>query len=332
MRRRKIAAEGMVVVTSSSFFQIVENSKGGTVNGLLLAAGIGEAVTIREVSLPSKRRLAVPPAVAIVIAGLTLFTAPRAWAGIDPWADAVIHYNAGTNPQTGYTGNSNVVLGSPERVTGEVTPFPPFPGSVTMFSTPYGFDEIISIGAGGELIVRFDEPVIDRPGTDMLIFGNAFFALDSSFSLVDGIVSEPGTVEVSVDGIDWRPANGFADGLFPTQGFLDTDMFGSTIGTQPTDFLKPMNPSLTINDFLGLTYAQALALYDGSGGGASIDIAGSGLANFQFVRVSVPTGALFSTEVDAFAAVPEPATAGLFLIVGVMIRHRRRGHDCRVKP
>lgn len=281
MRRRKIAAEGMVVVKRFSFSLFV------IISGFTSLAG--------SVASPAR-------------------------ASIDPWADAVIHYNAGSNPQVGYTSNSNVVVGSPERVTGENTPFPPFPGSVTMFSTPYGFDEIISIGAGGELVVRFDEPVIDRPGTDMLIFGNAFFALDSSFSLVDGIVSEPGTVEVSVDGIDWRPANGFADGLFPTQGFLDTDMFGNNIGTQPTDFLKPVNPTLTINDFLGLTYAQAMALYDGSGGGANIDIAGSGLASFQYVRVSVPAGVLHSTEIDAFAAIPEPATAGLLVIGAVLLR------------
>jgi len=286
MRRRKIAAEGMVVVSSVSKF----------------------------VSITA-------------IASLTLLAAQSAQAGIDPWADAVIHYKAGTNPQADYVGNPNGVLGSPERVTGENTPFGPFPGSVTMFSSPWGVDEIISIGAGGELIVRFDEPVIDRPGTDFLIFGNAFFALDATFSFIDGIASEPGTVEVSIDGLDWRPANGFADGLFPTQGFLDTDMFGSNIGTVPTDFLKPVNPALTINDFMGLTYAQALALYDGSGGGANIDIAGSGLASFQYVRVSVPTGALHSTEIDAFAAIPEPTTAGLLMLGGVIVIRRKQGRQ-----
>lgn len=288
----------------------------------MLAAPTRRTANRRPLTVPPQQSYARIVFFVAIFVSCELLTTPPARATIDPWADAVIHYNAGTNPQVGYTSDANVVVGSPERVTGENTPFPPFPGSVTMFSTPYGFDEIISIGAGGELIVRFNEPVIDRPGTDMLIFGNAFFALDSSFSLVDGIASEPGTVEVSIDGIDWRPSSGFADGLFPTQGFLDTDMFGSNIGTVPTDFLKPVNPALTINDFVGLTYTQAMALYDGSGGGANIDIAGSGLASFQYVRVSVPAGALHSTEIDAFAAIPEPATAGLMVMGALFVAHR----------
>jgi len=284
MRRRQIAAEGMVVVKLHSFSPIV---------------ALSLSVCPWELSGSIVARAA------------------------DPWADTVINYNPGADPQTDYTGDPNAVLGSPERITGENTPFGSFPGSVTMFSTPWGVDEIVSIGAGGELIVRFNEPVIDRPGADFLIFGNAFFSLDlDTFSIIQGIASEPGTVEVSVDGLDWRPAQGFADGLFPTQGFLDADVFGTIIGTQPTDFLKPVNPALTISDFIGLNYTQALALYDGSGGGASIDIAGSGLASFQYVRVSVPVGALHSTEIDAFAAIPEPATAGLVVIGALMIRRR----------
>ena len=46
--------------------------------------------------------------------------------------------------------NPAVTLGSPERMTGEVAGFP---GVVSMFSGPFGTDEIFSIGTGGHLTV-----------------------------------------------------------------------------------------------------------------------------------------------------------------------------------
>ncbi len=228
-----------------------------------------------------------------------------------PFAAQVLEYHAGIGAEPDYTGDSSVVLGSPERYTGELSPFP---GDVTMFSSPFGTNEILSIGAGGWVTVAFDAPMVNDPshphGVDLIVFGNTFFNLDfgdPNFPIV-GITPEPGIVEVSADGSDWRPLSCAADGLFPTQGYLDSGEFGFPAGSIPTDFLKPIDPTLTIGDFSGLTYSQALALYDGSGGGTPCDIAESGLMSASFVRVRVPEGANWSTEVDAFVRVPEPAT------------------------
>ena len=244
----------------------------------------------------------------------------------DPWADHVVGYSPGTNPQAGYTPDPTVTLGSPERFSGELTPYP---GDVTIFSSAFGTDEIISVGAGGSLTVRFDDPVVDAPshlyGVDLVVFGNAFFTPDfgNPDYPITGINNEPATVEVSADGLSWFTLSGTADGLFPTQGYLDSGEFGFPPGSAPTDFLKPVNPALGMSDFLGLTYAQALALYDRSGGGTPFDISATGLSSISYVRVSVPEGANWSAEIDAFANVPEPSVGALILIGATLLGARR---------
>ncbi len=275
------------------------------------------------------------PVLVLVLLLLTLSaTFPTLADGsFDPWADYVVNYNAGINPEPGYVSPGTAALGAPERVTGENHTFP-FPSDVTMFNTPYGFDEIVSIGAGGELVVRFDQPIVNAPhhafGVDLIVFGNTFFA--TSDFVVGNIVGdnrEPATVEVSSDGTNWFDVTPAADSLFPTQGFTDALIFGTDenfqpSGTIPADFLRPVNPSLTINDFLGLTYAEALALYDGSGGGTPIDIGPTGLLEASYVRIRVPEGAQHSAEIDAFVAVPEPGTSGLFCAVVLLAGAWRR--------
>jgi len=249
----------------------------------------------------------------------------------DPWADKVRNYAPGVGAAPDYIADPTVALGAPERVTGEVTPFGPFIGDVTMFNSPFGTNEIISIGAGGSLELEFTDPIVDDPahpfGVDLIVFGNAFFTDDFAMpgTVVAGIAADPALVELSQNGMDWFPVSMPADALFPTQGFVDAAPFGGDpSGTIATDFLKPIDPSLTINDFLGLDYAAALALYDGSGGGAPIDIAETGLASASFLRISLPSDASFNAEIDAVAAVPEPTTTGLlFMGIGCLAGKRR---------
>lgn len=262
-------------------------------------------------------------------------------ASADPWADAVRDYSPGLGAAPDYIADPTVALGAPERITGEMSPFGPFVGDVTMFNTPFGTDEIISIGAGGFIELEFNEPIVDDPshlyGIDLIVFGNALFIDDflEPGARVEGIASESALVEVSQNGVDWFAVPYAADGLFPTQGFLDAEAFGQDgaglpSGTIPTDYLKPVDPSLTIDDFLGLDYAAALALYDGSGGGAPIDIAGSGLSSASFVRISLPDGVGYNAEIDAVAAVPEPSAAAIMLIGVVGLAGRRRRQTPRI--
>ena len=89
------------------------------------------------------------------------------------FASEVVSYSAGTNASAGYT-DPSVALGSPGRATGTGA----FDGALTPFNAPYQASDVVSIGAGGSLVVRFDHPVTDDAsnpyGVDLLVFGNAF--------------------------------------------------------------------------------------------------------------------------------------------------------------
>lgn len=279
-------------------------------------------------------RLAALMAVALMPTAVT-----RPAAAADPWADQVVSYSPGATADPNYSATPGVVIGAPERFTGENTPFGPFPGAVTMFNPAFGLDEIISIGEGGQLTVRFDEPITDDPahlyGIDLLVFGNSFFAADfSNFpdashlgtaALFD---SDSAVIELSADGVNFLPVSTLADRLFPTEGYLDTLAFDGAPGLLPTDFTRPVNPALSLSDFDGLTHAQARALYSGSGGGAPVDLAEVGLTSVSHVRIRVPDDGNAAThlkaEIDAFATVPEPGTLALFGLAAFRWRCGRR--------
>jgi hypothetical protein len=72
---------------------------------------------------------------------------------------------------------------------------------------------------------------------------------------------------------------------------------------QPTDFTRPVDPALTMSSMLGRDLAGLRDVYRGSGGGAGVDIASSGLAFISYVRISNPPGATENIEIDAVAAV-----------------------------
>ncbi|HYF14314.1 MAG TPA: hypothetical protein VD971_04495 [Phycisphaerales bacterium] len=234
----------------------------------------------------------------------------------DPWADEVMSFNAGAGANPAHP-NPNASLGSPERFTGEGV----FPGTVTPFASAYGGNEIVSIGAGGSLVVRFDEPVRNDPGNpygiDLIVFGNTFF-YDPSFEPIATALWEPGgRIEVSADGADWELAPGVnADGLFPTLGYTDeASPFGSAApGQVPTDFTKPVNPAFA---WQGQDLAGLIAGYDGSGGGAGVDIGALGFSEISYVRVSLPAGTPGKFEIDAFSDVTAVPSPGMLVLAAV---------------
>ena len=99
--------------------------------------------------------------------------------GQSHWAVEVIDFDAGTTGTPGFD-NPATALGEPERFTGEGV----FPGVVSPFNPAFGTDELVSIGEGGHLTVRFDRPINNNGshlfGVDLIIFGNGGFA-DSDF-------------------------------------------------------------------------------------------------------------------------------------------------------
>ena len=233
-----------------------------------------------------------------------------------PYATEVISYTAGNNAVSGYT-NPSTALGEPERQTGW--------GDVTMFNPPWLTDEIVSIGAGGSLVVKFDHQVLDNSetanwGIDFLVFGNAMFT--NSGGTASGCFAEPANIAVSQYGTTWYDIDGiYADNLFPTQGFTDTSSIYGSDGSTPTDFTLPVDPGIAWN---GKTYSELLTLYNGSGGGTGVDFSGTGLDWIQYAKVYQDSTDTWSAEIDAFAdVVPEPATLALLGLGGLLSRRRR---------
>jgi hypothetical protein len=233
-----------------------------------------------------------------------------------PYADAVVSYNPGVGYSQGFTSPS-VALGEPSRVN-------PFGDATDPFDPPYGKDQIVSIGEGGSLTVRFQTPILNHPhnlfGYDFLIFGNSGFIITNDFDLstyewigtpaTDGslFAANEGSTRVSVsrDGIvfyELRAAIApIVDRLFPTDAAGDVHI--------------PVAPQVGQEDLAGATLEGLRAAYAGSAGGAAYDISWAvdalgrpvQLPEIKFVRVEVLTG---KSEVDAFSAVvrnvPGPA-------------------------
>ncbi len=169
--------------------------------------------------------------------------------------------------------------------------------------------ELVTVGNGGQLIVKFSHPVDDdrnNPfGIDLIVFGNAqlnmgeYWTNDdpADFSIAgNGLIEEPGVVSVSQDGVNWYtfdPNSGpLVDTFAPTLGRVyDPNDHDETIGTwnhwwaAPTNPTLPLDPNLTGADFAGLTVAQAAVVYGSSAGGTGFDISRFGLDWIEYVRV-----------------------------------------------
>ncbi len=223
----------------------------------------------------------------------------------NPWADTVVSYIEGVGGADGYN-IPEVSIGEPSRFTGEDI----WPGVVSPFNTPWLSNEIVSIGAGGSIVVSFDEPVQNDPanpwGVDFLIFGNTG-CIDNSYpnGIVGGVYSEDGgLVEVSQDGSLWVAiSTELADGLWPTRGFTDSQPYDVVEGSEPSNFTLPVDPRLTLEDVMNLDNAALMNLYGSSGGGTPIDIAETGLTEISYVRISVENSSKLTPEIDGFADV-----------------------------
>jgi hypothetical protein len=254
-------------------------------------------------------------ALGAVCAALQALAAP-ALAGDDPFADQVVAYDEGANPAPGYT-DPLAALCAPQRFTGEGV----FPSVVSPFSPPFGIDEIVSIGAGGHLVVRFDTPVTDDPGNpygiDLLIFGNTGL-IDANWpqGVVGGVFgNDGGVVEVSADGIQWHLVEGTgADALMPTLGYLDAGPYDEQPGSTLSTFTRPADPALAPEDLMGLDYQALLELYAGAGGGTGIDLGAVGVEAVSYVRITNPgdPAATPAVEIDALGDVtPDSGPADL---------------------
>ncbi|MBL9138043.1 MAG: PEP-CTERM sorting domain-containing protein [Verrucomicrobiales bacterium] len=281
----------------------------------------------RTLLRPVAVALSSPPFPALPLtAAVTALLLPAAVA--ENYASSVVQYLPGVGAAVGYDQPASV-LGEPSRITpGD------FGGPVDPFSGPWQSGQLVSLGAGGSLTIRFASPVFNSPGNpyglDFSIFGSAAFMITNGDFTGGGITdgsmfgSAAGETRVSVsaDGSTFYlldPARApIVDGLFPTDG--------------GGDFTRPVNPSLTAADFSARGLAGIRELYAGSGGGTGYDLAwardGSGQAvpldHIEYVRIDVLSD---RAEIDALVAVPEPGAgwllglgAGLWLLTRAQSR------------
>lgn len=189
---------------------------------------------------------------------------------------------------------------------------------------PFRSFEVVTIGNGGQLTVRFDHPVKNDPhnpyGADFIVFGNFVHKTSGGGPWTNGnpnhttignpLQSEPGVVSVSQDGQTWFTFNTgpFADVFPPTLGrTYDPNNPDPNLGAWnqwwgvPTDPTKPLDPNVT--SLAGKTVAQAALAYDGSAGGTPFDIGVLGLDWIRYVRIQNGPNSLLTAEIDALADV-----------------------------
>jgi len=103
--------------------------------------------------------------------------------------------------------------------------------------------------------------------------------------------------------------------MFPTNAFVwDSD---SNDWGEELDWLKPVDPNLSISDFDGLSVAEAIELYDGSAGGTGFDLKdldpndyaalvidpNTGRKWIQYIKVDYLPGSDYAGEIDGFSDV-----------------------------
>jgi hypothetical protein len=241
-------------------------------------------------------------------------------AVFDPndFAVEVVEYVPGGGIPTHYwTGqpysNPSAALGRPTAETlgdGTAAPFGQMVPVVPVYPA-WLPSEVVSIGFGGHLTLRFGRRVYDDPdnpfGKDLIVFGNSFQNINQSSYWMMGnpallttlnkpCTKEPAVVSVSQDGVYWftftmdeayRINPNFADPNFPGRygllGDFFADAFAPTLGRmyepdlpgwwgEETDPTLPLDPAVLETDFRNTTLAQIAQKYGKSAGGTALDI------------------------------------------------------------
>jgi hypothetical protein len=255
------------------------------------------------------KRFSAAPAIAG--AGLVLCTG-FARAGIT--ASSVIDYTPGDftdfPSDSSYT-NSTAAIGP---LTGDTTY-----GGLNPFNPPFTSDQIVAVGAGGQLTLQLSAPMSTSGGTSLGVFSNngiVDYSADGS-----GLAGNPSTtfddpdhpeaiVSVSSDGIHYVQLNGGNPITFsnPTNYYLDQEISGyyQNLGSVVANQFLPFTGTLA--SFNGETYDQIKATLNGSAGGTWLDLSGTGLTTVNDVRFTVPSDADYNFVVDSVSASPPNLT------------------------
>jgi len=246
------------------------------------------------------------------------------------FAIEVIDYNEGTGADVDWIDGK--AFDNPENALGRPTidttgdnwniPVPVNVPLVIVYPAFRSF-EVVTVGHGGQLILKFNQPVRDdeqnKYGIDFIVFGNAqqncgryWTNGNPEYFVVDGssLIAEAGVVSVSQDGVNWyRYDNGpYADTFAPTLGRVyDPNNPDTSIGQWnlwwggPTDPTLPLDPTLTAAQIAGMTVAGAAQTYGCSAGGGGFDLAESGMDWIEYIRIEGNENV--TPEIDAVADV-----------------------------
>jgi hypothetical protein len=121
----------------------------------------------------------------------------------------------------------------------------------------YGGTDVLSLGNGGEIVIGFDEEIVDGDGNDFVVFENAFRIANDPAN----IFTELGEVAVSEDGVTWTTFPCDPKGNFP---------YGTCAGWNPVNATPDEPVDVT---------ASAKA------GGDGFDLATIGVKRAKLVRI-----------------------------------------------
>jgi len=209
----------------------------------------------------------------------------------DDFVQEVISYNAGLG--AGYFILPASALGRPREDTNYLGALRP----VVPVYPQWLPSDIVTIGVGGHLILKFNHKVADDEnnpyGFDFIIFGNSMMALiggnnweysdpQAAILKTGQVNQEFGLVSVSQDGYVWFTfeQGPYADTFAPTLGrvYDPNDPNQSYPGwnnqwwAELTDPTLPLDPNVRGEDFAGKSLAQLSLSYGKSAGGTAFDL------------------------------------------------------------
>ncbi len=255
-----------------------------------------------------KKSFGILVSLLLVLAFIPSVISPPSVSAQDPFASEVVGYSADLNG-TGDYNNPQDVLGEPAKENPDGT-------CVSMVCPAWGDGRITTINQGSYIVVKFDHQVEDDPhnpfGIDFIVFGNSGYVGGGwvqpdtnmeEYQITGGAFTEPVLVAVSQDGENWyNYTDGpYGDTEFPTNAYewdRENDQWGDQL-----DFTKPVDPSIDSANFVGMSVADVIdTYYNGSAGGTGFDLAPSGFAWIQYIKVYGDANHK-GGEIDAFADV-----------------------------
>ncbi|MGA2093420.1 MAG: dockerin type I domain-containing protein [Sedimentisphaerales bacterium] len=243
-----------------------------------------------------------------LICCLVVLAAANAAMGVSDFAVELVGYSGSFGPSP--YNDPCAVLGKPATVCKNLYGYGLDPNfRVKLVEPAYYVDlndkkVITTLNPGDTITVKFDHKVVDYPGNlygiDLIVFGNSWFGgagnindntnMNTYFlTSIDQNDFEKVEVSVSQDGSTWYSfSNGpWADDLYPTQAYK-WDRTNAHWTNKEMDFAKPVDPNLDYTDFVDISAADAIDLYNGSGGGTGYDL--RLLADYNNLAIDPNTG------------------------------------------